>query len=146
MQDAFEAIIGFVVILISGLFVFHILELSKTQNIESSSTKIYAKFMNIDGIKSGTDVKIGGLKVGYVKNLEIKKENFQILVSVIIRDDIKIPVDSVLAVASSGIFGSKYLAIRPGFEETYIKNGEFFENTQSSMNLEDLISKFVSNK
>ena len=57
---------------------------------------------------------------------------------------LQIPIDSVLSVATSGIFGSKYLSIKPGFEENFIQNKGLFINTQSSLNLEDLISKFAT--
>ncbi|MEG2269608.1 MAG: MlaD family protein, partial [Acinetobacter sp.] len=52
--------------------------------------------------------------------------------------------DAYIMVATNGLLGEKYLKIVPGGGINYIKRGESISNTQGTMDLEDLISKFIT--
>jgi phospholipid/cholesterol/gamma-HCH transport system substrate-binding protein len=49
-------------------------------------------------------------------------------------------------IASSGLIGGKYLSISPGGAEEVLKNGDRIEYTQSSVNFETLLGKYIFNK
>lgn len=52
--------------------------------------------------------------------------------------------DAYIMVATNGLLGEKYLKIIPGGGLNYLKRGEQIGNTQGTMDLEDLISKFIT--
>ncbi len=52
--------------------------------------------------------------------------------------------DAYIMVATNGLLGEKYLKIVPGGGLNYVKRGETIANTQGTMDLEDLISKFIT--
>ncbi len=52
--------------------------------------------------------------------------------------------DAYIMVATNGLLGEKYLKIVPGGGINYIKRGESIANTQGTMDLEDLITKFIT--
>ncbi|RKG32308.1 outer membrane lipid asymmetry maintenance protein MlaD [Acinetobacter tianfuensis] len=52
--------------------------------------------------------------------------------------------DAYIMVATNGLLGEKYLKIVPGGGLNYVKRGESIGNTQGTMDLEDLISKFIT--
>ena len=52
--------------------------------------------------------------------------------------------DAYIMVATNGLLGEKYLKIVPGGGITYLKRGESIANTQGTMDLEDLITKFIT--
>ena len=52
--------------------------------------------------------------------------------------------DAYIMVATNGLLGEKYLKIVPGGGLNYLKRGEQITNTQSTMEIEDLVSKFVT--
>ena len=52
--------------------------------------------------------------------------------------------DAYIMVATNGLLGEKYLKIVPGGGLNYVKRGERIANTQGTMDLEDLISKFIT--
>ena len=52
--------------------------------------------------------------------------------------------DAYIMVATNGLLGEKYLKVVPGGGLSYIKRGESISNTQGTMDLEDLISKFIT--
>ena len=52
--------------------------------------------------------------------------------------------DAYIMVATNGLLGEKYLKVVPGGGLNYVKRGESISNTQGTMDLEDLISKFIT--
>ncbi len=52
--------------------------------------------------------------------------------------------DAYIMVATNGLLGEKYLKIVPGGGLSYLKRGDQITNTQSTMEIEDLVSKFVT--
>lgn len=52
--------------------------------------------------------------------------------------------DAYIMVATNGLLGEKYLKVVPGGGLNYVKRGQSIANTQGTMDLEDLISKFIT--
>lgn len=52
--------------------------------------------------------------------------------------------DAYIMVATNGLLGEKYLKVVPGGSLNFVKRGESIANTQGTMDLEDLISKFIT--
>jgi len=52
--------------------------------------------------------------------------------------------DAYIMVATNGLLGEKYLKVVPGGGVNYLKRGDTISNTQGTMDLEDLISKFIT--
>ncbi|WP_336004341.1 outer membrane lipid asymmetry maintenance protein MlaD [Acinetobacter pittii] len=52
--------------------------------------------------------------------------------------------DAYIMVATNGLLGEKYLKVVPGGGLSYLKRGDVISNTQGTMDLEDLISKFIT--
>lgn len=139
-----ETIIGFIVIITTIIFAFMVLKISNKKLVEKTYTLI-ARFDNVEGISIGTKIKIGGLDVGSVK-AQVLDEHYRIKLILKISYGIVIPDDSTIIVSTSGIIGGKYLKIQPGGSEEALKDKEEFEFTQSTMDLEDMIGRFLLNK
>ena len=143
-RKTFEAIIGFVIVLFCLLFAVNVFKSGIKIKNTTYNKLLYAKFNNIDGIKVGSVVKIAGVSVGSVENIELDNNDFNVKLTMRLRSDMDVPVDSVVSVNSEGLLGGKYLGIEPGIEDTYLKSGEYFTSTQSTMNIEKLIGKVVA--
>ena len=52
--------------------------------------------------------------------------------------------DAYIMVATNGLLGEKYLKIVPGGGVNFLKRGDQIGNTQGTMEIEDLVSKFVT--
>lgn len=139
----FETVIGSLVICIAGVFLWQIFSSGNVRSINSNGIKMTAKFTNVDGIEIGSDVKIGGVKVGIITDKILDRETYRAILTLSVNKDIKIPTDSNAAVVSSGLLGGKYIDIKPGNEESFIVDGGKLSFTQSSVNLEELIGKFA---
>jgi phospholipid/cholesterol/gamma-HCH transport system substrate-binding protein len=143
-KKPFEAIVGCVVLLLCGLFFTHIVKINGTTKVEKYRDILYAKFNNIEGIKAGADVKIAGVRVGTVENIQLDPNIFQVKVKLNVLENLNIPDDSILSITSSGLFGDKFLDIKPGISDSVLTNGASFINTKSAINLDDLISKVAT--
>jgi len=104
-----------------------------------------AEFDNIAGLKAGADVEISGVTVGKVQQLRLGKDNGAV-VGMQLNREVKVPVDSVASVKSQGLIGDKYIQITLGGDEKMYKPGGTIVDTESSVDLESLISKFVFGK
>jgi phospholipid/cholesterol/gamma-HCH transport system substrate-binding protein len=102
-----------------------------------------AEFDSIDGLMEGALVKVNGVTVGNVKSMELNSD-FMAIVSFSVRADIKLPQDTTASIISESLFGGKVLSLSPGVEkDAFLSEGEVIDKTQSPMNLEDLINKFI---
>jgi len=143
-KKSFEAIIGVLVLLFCFLFFTHILKSNENVKREKYKDILYAKFNNIDGIKVGTEIKIAGVRVGYVEDIKLDTNTFQVKVKMDMSENLNIPDDSTISVSSSSLLGDKFLSIDPGISDTVLLNGSSFANTKSSMNIEDLVGKIAT--
>lgn len=139
--NQFEIVVGTFVLVCAAFFFFN--SVKTTDVFEGEGYEIVAKFDNIDGISDGSDVKISGVKVGIAQTPIIDEKTFRAKVVLKISKNIKIPSDSSIRVSSEGLLGSKYLAISPGGDEENLESGDEIFFTQSSVNFEELLGKFI---
>ena len=136
-----EIFVGLFVILLTILIGWHF-----TSNYShQSSSKFekynyyYANFSDIDGLVIGSDVKIGGIKVGELVSYEIDK-SYKIMLRLSVSEKYPISDDSAVIVATNGFIGQKYLKLSPGSSEIFLKNDDEIILTQSSINIETVLA------
>jgi phospholipid/cholesterol/gamma-HCH transport system substrate-binding protein len=114
-------------------------------NVGGSYT-VSADFTNVGTLSAGAPVKMAGVVIGSVQSVRVDpvKLNARVVLAIDKRYD-QIPDDSAAAVFTSGLIGSQYVAIQPGGSPDALKNGDQMILTQSAMQLEDLIGKFLVN-
>ena len=141
-RNLIETFMGGVVLILAAGFVFFAFKLSNISNMEGGYT-VSAKFDRADGLASGSDVRVSGIKIGSVTNQAIDPETFLAVISMTIKGDIKLPKDSSAEIVSDGLLGGKYIAIVPGGEQENLKDQDLIQYTQSSVSIEQLIGKFM---
>lgn len=139
-----ETILGILIIVVATFFGLFMMKFVNKIS-DKDSYNLIAKFDNVEGIGVGSKVKIGGLDVGNVIEQSIDK-NYKVVLKLKINKDIKVPVDSNITITTSGLIGAKFLKINIGGDDEYLKNGDEFEFTQSTIELEEMIQKFMFNK
>ena len=105
---------------------------------------VKARFANISGLKEGAEVEIAGVKVGKVSKISL--DNYEARVELLIHPDVKIQDDSIASIRTQGIIGDKYIKISPGGSEEYVKPNGQIPETESAIELEELISKYIFEK
>ena len=136
-----ETLIGAAVVAVAVFFLFFAYR--STGSTAGAGYEVTAKLTRVDGIAIGTDVKLSGLKVGEVSALTLDPKDYLVIVHMNIHDDVKIPDDSSLMVTSSGLLGSSYMSISPGGSDKMVTVGGRIRNTQGSVDLMSLLSRFA---
>ena len=107
---------------------------------------VTARFTNVGALSVGAPVKMAGVAIGSVQAVQADPVKLDAKVTLAIDKRYStIPDDSAAAVFTSGLIGSQYVAIQPGGSPDMLKNGDELVLTQSAMQLEDLIGKFLVN-
>lgn len=113
---------------------------------EGDSYTVKARFSNVGQLKLRAPVKIGGVRIGSVRSVELDPAKLDAIVQLAIdRRYAEIPDDSSAAIFTSGLLGDQYVALQPGGSPESFKDGDEVLLTQSSLQLEDLIGKFLVN-
>jgi len=117
-------------------------KLGRLEPIFKKGHAVYAEFDKIGGLKPGAVVEIAGVEVGKVKSVRLS-DNYRALVEISIFKNVALQEDAIASVKTKGLIGEKYLAITPGGSEKNIPNGGKIRETESAVDLEELISKYV---
>ena len=120
------------------------IKLGKLEIVGERGYEIYGIFSNVGGLKAGSSIEIAGVNVGQVKSVRL--ENYQANVVLNLPNGLKVQEDAIVSVKTKGLIGEKYVEITPGASEKIIKPGGRILETQSPIDIEELISKFVFGK
>jgi phospholipid/cholesterol/gamma-HCH transport system substrate-binding protein len=136
-----ELLTGFAVIIIAAVFLVY--ALGQAGAVSAGGYPLRAQFSSIGGLTVGSDVKIGGVVIGHVAEEHLDTNTYAAVVRLVIDDKIKIPEDSSASITSDGLLSGNYVAVSPGGSDTMLAAGQAFSVTQSAINIEDLLGKFI---
>ncbi len=138
-----EVAAGAAVLLVAAGFLFY--AVANTGRGGLGGYTLHAAFDNVGGISSGADVRIAGLKVGSVTGLAIDPQTYQAVATFTVQSDIKLSADSSATIATGGLLGGNFISLAPGGDAKMLGDGGTITVTQSAVNLEDLLGKFIFN-
>lgn len=104
---------------------------------------LQARFVSSSGLNEGAFVEVGGVRVGTVEKIEVDYESYESVVSMALDPRISLQEDAIASIRTSGIIGDKFVKISPGGSDVYLQSGGEIYETESSINLEELISKYI---
>lgn len=131
--------------IVAGFLAFVYLALNLGEVSIFSGSKNYtitAEFDNVSGVKKGAVVQIAGVAVGEVSKMWLGEDEVAILL-LKVSNNVKIPVDSMASVKSTGIIGDKIIQLSLGGDDELLEEGGVISDTESSVDIESLISKFA---
>ena len=107
-----------------------------------SSYEVNARFTNIGGLRPGNQVFIAGVPVGRVEKIDLNAQ-YAAIVHMNVREDVRLPSDTIASVKTSGLIGDKFIALAPGADSRNLAPGGMITDTESALDLESLISRFA---
>jgi phospholipid/cholesterol/gamma-HCH transport system substrate-binding protein len=119
-EESHEIVVGTGVVLVAlalGLF------LHLRPGGSGSGYELDVRLPKTDGLSKGSEVRISGVKVGTVSDLDLDPKTYLATVRMNIRDGVNVPTDSALEVTSGGLLGNLYVAIFPGKAATMLPPG-----------------------
>ncbi len=138
-----DIVAGAAVLVVAAGFLFY--AVANTGRGGLGGYTLHAAFDNVGGIASGADVRIAGLKVGSVTGLAIDPKSYQAVATFTVQPDIKLSTDSSATIATGGLLGGNFISLATGGDEKMLADGGTITVTQSAVNLEDLLGKFIFN-
>jgi phospholipid/cholesterol/gamma-HCH transport system substrate-binding protein len=134
------------IFLLAGIFSLGYLsvKLGKLEVWGRKGYEVHAVFSNSGGLKPGSGIVIAGVDVGQVKSIRLQDYQAQVVMN--LPSDVKIQEDAIASIKTKGLIGEKYIEITPGGSEKAIEPGGKIRETQPSVDLEELLSKYIFGK
>ncbi len=108
------------------------------------SYPLKARFGTIGQLRLAAPVKIGGVVVGKVGEIQLDPVKFDSIVTLDIDNRYKdLPVDTTAGIFTSGLLGESYVGLNPGGDPETLKPGEEIAYTQSAVDLMQLVGKYM---
>lgn len=141
-KNAFETVLGAIVILTAAMFLIFA---SRIADIgpKSGGYSLSARFSKVDGIEAGAPVRISGINVGQVTSFSLDPETYAAIVTMNIRNDIKLPADTAAVISSAGLLDGKFMSLEPGADDAMLESGGEIAYTQSTPSLEQLLGQVI---
>jgi phospholipid/cholesterol/gamma-HCH transport system substrate-binding protein len=137
-----EVLTGLVVLIAAAGFLIYAIANSGRAAV-GAGYPLYAKFNNIAGLATGSDVRLAGVKIGVVDSESVDPKSYLAEVRMTIRHGIQLPKDTSIEVASESLLGGEYLAVQPGGDSEVLQPGQSITITQGAVSLQDLLGKFI---
>lgn len=122
------------------------IKMGKMEVLGSDSYTVQARFSSIAGLRAGADIEISGVRVGRVANISLDQSRDMALVTLRINSGVELFDDALASVRTSGLIGDKYILLSPGGAGDPLKDGDDISDTESAIDLESLIGRFIFGK
>lgn len=144
-QRLVESLVGcFILLAIISLMLLAFKVSGLTSLFPEKSYTVVASFDDIGGLKVRAPVKIGGVQIGEVSDIQLDPVTFKATVTLAINKHMKaIPDDSTAGILTAGLLGDNYIEITPMYNEAFLKDGSHIQITHSAMILEKLIGQLI---
>jgi len=111
------------------------------ERLISSGTYVQAEFDNVSGLERGASVEIGGVPIGRVSDISLRDPIA--IVQINLDTGIQIREDDIASIRTKGIIGDRYVKISRGGSDKFIPDGGRMTDTESVVDIEDIIGKIV---
>lgn len=86
---------------------------------------------------------MAGVEAGRVGDISLDKEREVALIELKIKKELLLTEDAIASVKTSGLIGDKYIDLSQGGADIILKQGDMILETEPSIDLEELIGKYV---
>ena len=136
---------------VAGIFVliglvcvgFMAVRLGNVSLLGNDAYALYARFNSVSGLKVGNPVEMLGMGIGRVTDFSMDQENQVAVVELKIKKGIKIYDDAIASIKTAGLIGDKYVNVDAGGSGEILKPGDTILDTESPIDLGDLIGKYA---
>lgn len=142
-ENPVEVTAGAAVVLVAAGFLLYAAQATGYGG-PSDGLRITASFRSVEGVSLGTDVRLAGVKIGTVTELDLDPQTFRATTGMTVDSAVPLPDDSSAVVASEGLLGGTYIEIVPGGSLTNLEEGGEILDTQGAVSLLQLLLQYIS--
>jgi phospholipid/cholesterol/gamma-HCH transport system substrate-binding protein len=140
--------------LISGIFVFFLLVFLAFYSIKLGKLELFGKnhygvcalFTSVSGLENRAEVEVAGVKIGRVNSITFDQKSREAKVCMDIDNRVKLQEGVSASVRTDGLVGSKFISLSQEGSDRPLPPGGNIVDTESSVNFEKLIYKFLQEK
>jgi phospholipid/cholesterol/gamma-HCH transport system substrate-binding protein len=118
-------------------------KLGKMEILGGDHYPVLARFADVTGLGEGAYVEMAGVRVGKVAAIGLDPHDNAAIVKMLIQNGVRLTDDAIVSVKTSGLIGDKYVKISPGGSDVVVAPGGMLLETESAVDLTDLIGKYV---
>ena len=138
-----EMIVGLFLLAGFACFSYLAIKMGDIKMFNNETYDVTARFTSISGLKQGSVVELAGVNVGRVSRIELDPGDYEAIVHLDVDKSVKLQDDAIASVRTAGIIGDKYIKLTPGGSDILLGAGDEIEETESSISLEELVSKYI---
>jgi phospholipid/cholesterol/gamma-HCH transport system substrate-binding protein len=143
-RKAIETTVGLFLLIGVAAMIWLALKVGNWSPATTHDYEVTAHFDNIGGLTMKAPVTLAGVTIGRVASIGIDADDYSARITLQIdQAHDNLPTDTSAAILTSGLLGAQYVGLDPGAEETYLKDGDRIEITQSAVVLEHLIGQIL---
>lgn len=139
-----ELVVGIFVLAGLACLAYLAIHLGKMEVI-GGGYQVFVTFDNVSGLKKGAAVEVAGVDVGRVESIQLSPGD-RAKVTLRLEKDLKLHDDAIASVRTKGIIGDKFVKLSPGSSGKVIPSGGKIRDTESAIDLEELISSYIHGK
>lgn len=136
-----ETTVGLFVLLGVASLAWLSVKLGKLEIVGGDYVPVHAEFASVSGLKKGASVEIAGVEVGKVDAITLRDYKADVLLK--IREGIELQDDTIASIRTRGLIGDKFVNLAPGASDRLIPSGGKIRETESAVDLEELIGEFI---
>ena len=136
-----EIVVGVFVLVGILCLAYLSIKLGKLEMISGDVYEVEAQFNSASGLKPGSTIEIAGVEVGRVRGITLNQD--RAMVKLAVNNTVKLYSDTIASIKTRGIIGEKFLALSPGGGGDPLKPGDTIRDTESGLDLEELVSQYV---
>ena len=122
------------------------IKLGKMEFFGGDTYTVNAEFDSVSGLKQGASVEIAGVEVGRVDRIVFIPDKGVARVTLKLNSGVKLQDDVIAAVRTRGIIGDKFIKLKQGGSDRLVAPGGRVRETESSVDIEELLSKYIHGK
>jgi len=142
-ENTTEVLVGGAVLAVAIGFLIYAAQMTGYARPSAGGYDLHASFRSIEGITTGADVKLAGVKVGSITSIKLDPKTYFADTTIHIKEGIELPTDSAILISQDGLLGGSYVEVVPGGALDNLKPGQEITDTQGAVSLISLLMKFV---
>jgi len=138
------AVGAFLLLALASLLVLAIASTNGKFGFGHATYPLKARFTNLGQLRPAAPVKIGGVVVGNVAEIQLDPAKFDSVVTLAIDARYKdLPADTSASILTGGLLGESYVGLQPGGDVESLKPGDEIAFTTPAVDLIQMVGKYM---
>ena len=145
-KASLELAVGIFVLIGLACVGYLTVRLGNMELFEDEHYILNARFQSVAGLKAGANIEIAGVQVGSVDAISLDLVEQVAIVQLKIKKKVVLTDDVIASIKTAGLIGDKYIKLSPGGSDEILESGDTIMDTESALDIEELISKYAFGK